>query len=186
MPRTFLFMRHGESTANVKGICAGGDTAYPLTETGRAQAKAAAKLLRRNGITPDHIVHSLQHRAAETAELIGLTLGIESSQISGNASWRERGFGEWEGAPFADIFPHLENWTDPPGGEPLPVLFDRVSAGLEALPNGLTLLVSHGGIWHVLNKLHGVDPAPHIGNAEVFEVVVDGGRMPSILTKPVF
>ncbi len=172
MLRNFLFMRHGESTANVEGICAGGDTRHPLTQTGRAQARQAAAVLQAAGTLPQRIIHSHQIRAAQTAELVRDGLAIAPDQVSGDGNWRERGFGRWEGTPFLDIRHHLEDWIDPPEGEPLPDLFSRVTAGLAALPQGLTLVVSHGGLWHVLNKLHGVSQAPHIGNAEIFSVTV--------------
>ena len=92
---------------------------------------------------------------------------------------------EWEERLFADIYPHLEAWIDPPDGETLPVLFDRITSGLKALPGGLTLIVSHGGIWHILNKQHGISPAPHIDNAEIFEVTLDEDASPSILSERV-
>ncbi len=176
-------MRHGESTANVEGICAGGETVHPLTDAGRAQATEAGKILRLSGMTLDHIVHSRQARAAETAELVGKALAIGPERILGNPDWRERGFGEWEGVPFLDIYPHLEAWIDPPGGESLQALFARVTAALAALPRGLNLIVSHGGLWHVLNKMHGVSQAAHIGNADIFAVTIDGDASPSILTE---
>ncbi len=173
-------MRHGESTANVEAICAGGQTSHPLTPLGRVQARTAAQTLHGLGIKPDRIIHSGQPRALETAQIVGDTLAVMSSCIEGDTNWRERSFGEWEGVPFADVYPHLLAWVDPPGGETLPVLYNRISSALAALEGGTNLVVSHGGLWHVLHHLHGVAKAVHIGNADILAVTINPRTKPSI------
>lgn len=85
-------LRHGESEGNLIPIYQGREPGTSLTETGRAQARAAAEFLRSDDI---RVVYcSPLARTRETANVIAKALGatvIEDERL------REVSFGEYEG-----------------------------------------------------------------------------------------
>ena len=109
-----------------------------LTETGREQARRAARWLQAHGGI-DAIVASPMRRTRETAaaaaEVLGLDVAIDPGFI-------ETSFGDWEGFTFAEI---QERWGDdltawlgstavaPPGGETFDAVDERVSAAHQQL-----------------------------------------------------
>ena len=54
----------------------GDDTERPLSDKGRRQAERVARLLDTAGEAPDLLITSPRARAAETAQIVGLALGI--------------------------------------------------------------------------------------------------------------
>lgn len=76
-----LFLRHGESVhnANRSGEPAPGSDGDRLTERGLEQAHAAGAALREYGIT--RLLSSPLRRAAETAQAVGESLGLEAEEI---------------------------------------------------------------------------------------------------------
>src|SRR5262245_22680135 len=93
---TVILCRHGESQGNVERRF-GGHSASPLTERGRAQARAAGAAIGSAGI--DLIYSSDLARAAETAELIGQAIGVRPETTS---ALRERSVGELTGLTFEE------------------------------------------------------------------------------------
>ena len=63
-----LFIRHGESEANLRGVFAGGDDDTPLTDIGRGQAIKAGRSI--FGEKIDAIISSPLSRTKETAQLV--------------------------------------------------------------------------------------------------------------------
>ena len=117
--RPFIFMRHGESEANVADTLAGSlDVA--LTALGHQQAKAAAALLVDSGISA--IYSSTLTRARDTAEYVAVALKLPVSQI---AELGERNWGAMEGQPRA----HLNREQTPAGGESPQQFAERVLRG---------------------------------------------------------
>jgi probable phosphoglycerate mutase len=146
-----VLLRHGETALSVERRFAGrGD--IPLTETGLAQAAAAATwLAARGGI--DVIVTSPLQRARQTAQAVATATG---APLEVEDDLAETDFGKWEGMTFAEVqarWPEeLSAWlasTDvaPPGGESFAAVTRRVVAALNRLlaaHEGKTLvLVSH-------------------------------------------
>lgn len=77
-----LLIRHGQSLGNIEGRIQ--DAADPLTDLGRAQARAlAAALAARGDIT--HLYASPLARARETAEIIGAATGVTPAPVAGLA-----------------------------------------------------------------------------------------------------
>jgi probable phosphoglycerate mutase len=158
----FLFVRHGQTEYNVRGILAGSSD-VALTATGVAEAAAAAELLA--GQPLRHICSSPLKRARETARLIA---GPHRLAVTIIEDLRERDWGEWEGRAFpADLgHPH------PPGGEEMGLYLARVAGALEHFfalgGDGPALIVAHGGIFHALCRLLEVSGAAPgvIGNAQ--------------------
>ncbi len=150
-PTSTVLLRHGETALSVERRFAGrGD--IPLTETGLAQAAAAATwLAARGGI--DVIVTSPLQRARQTAQAVATATG---APLEVEDDLAETDFGKWEGMTFAEVqarWPEeLSGWlasTDvaPPGGESFAAVTRRVVAALNRLlaaHEGKTLvLVSH-------------------------------------------
>ena len=65
--RSLLFMRHGETLANIKFIASGGDRNPELTESGIAQAELAVVKLRRHSLIPHMIITPPTKRTMATA-----------------------------------------------------------------------------------------------------------------------
>ena len=95
MPVTKLYLiRHGQSDGNAEGRF-GGHGPTPLSELGRKQAEATAKLLKKEGVNA--IYSSDLHRALQTAEPLSELTGIPVIQTS---AFRERNVGVLEGLTF--------------------------------------------------------------------------------------
>ena len=141
-----LLVRHGEATANVRGVLLG-RTDVPLTERGRAQAEA----LRPYVASAASVVTSPLARAVATAEALGLPVPLEL-----DARWIELDYGEHEGAAPGDLPEDLwRRWQAdaayrPAGGESLEDVGTRVRSACEELfaPTGAArqgdvVVVSH-------------------------------------------
>jgi broad specificity phosphatase PhoE len=125
----------------------------PLNERGRAQATAAAERLA--ALEPSLVISSDLSRAWDTAAELGRLTGLP---VEREPRLRERGFGLWETLRLDEIkvrFPESHaRWAagdSAPGDglEPLTDLGKRVSEVIrqayERNPDGLTVLVTHGG-----------------------------------------
>lgn len=124
-------IRHGETDWN-RDRRIQGATDIPLNDNGRAQARAAAALLRGRldlGL-PVSIVSSDLARARETAEIIATELGIAASRAY--RGLRERSYGEAEGVGIEEFRERWGDWytAEVPGAEPWPDLRSRGIAAL--------------------------------------------------------
>jgi probable phosphoglycerate mutase len=161
----FLFLRHGQSTANRDRVIAG-STDAELTEQGEAQAQEAAAALAGSGIR--RIVASPQRRALRTAEIVAGALGLPVATDPGLV---ERHWGAWEGRLVAD---RPDYFMVPEGGESWEVFRDRawvacqsiLAAGPAPLAGPAALLiVAHAGIMRVLRDRLGLGfEARGVGN----------------------
>jgi probable phosphoglycerate mutase len=162
-----LLVRHGETEWSLSGR----HTSYtdlPLTERGRAAARALAPLLAPH--RPAAVFASPLRRARETAELAGLT----SPQI--DPDLHEWDYGGYEGITTAEIQRSRPDWflfTDgvvpgPPGhpGESpdeVGARVDRVLARARtalAEADGSVVLVAHGHVLRVLTaRFLGLPPS---------------------------
>ena len=151
-PTTFYFVRHGESEANATRRFAGRSDS-PLTERGRAQARAVAETLA--GTTFDRVVATPLHRSLDTAQVIAerlrLPVEIEPDLV-------EIDVGDKTGAAW-DETRALPNWRDDgfvawPNGETLEQVLARSLRALRRLareiPGGRVLVVGHGGVTRIL------------------------------------
>src|SRR3954469_6549020 len=165
--------RHGETAWNRAGRWQG-QTDIPLSDAGRAQARALGAALAGRGIVAVH-ASDLQ-RATETADIVARTLGIAAFNV--DPRLRERGFGCFEGLSGEECAErHPEAWAryladrraTPPGGEPQPEVAARVVAALTEIARGgrgegkreAALVVSHGGtIRTFIHEVTGESPPP--------------------------
>ena len=152
-PTRLIFLRHGETpaTAEKKFSGSGGDDPS-LSETGQAQAVAAAEYLARQGGI-DAIVTSPMRRAQQTAAVVAAKLGLDAVVDKG---WVECSFGDWDGHTFAEI---QQKWPDalnawlgstsvaPPGGESFDACARRARSARDGLlaryPGKTVLVVTH-------------------------------------------
>lgn len=150
-----ILIRHGETDWN-RDRRIQGATDIPLNENGRAQARAAAALLRDRldlGL-PVSIVSSDLARARETAEIIATELGIAAPRTY--RGLRERSYGEAEGIGIEEFRERWGDWysAEVAGAEPWPDLRARGIAALgravrdhrrATAPSAASLIVvSHG------------------------------------------
>jgi ribonuclease H / adenosylcobalamin/alpha-ribazole phosphatase len=149
-PTTTLLLRHGQTPLSVaKRFSGTGDP--ELTDTGRAQAAAAAARLAARGA--DAVVCSPLSRARQTAALVAGALGVDVAVEEG---LRETDFGKWEGYTFAEVrakWPaELDAWladtaVAPPYGESFDATARRVRQArdrvLAAYGGRTVVVVSH-------------------------------------------
>ncbi|MCK0090837.1 bifunctional RNase H/acid phosphatase [Rhodococcus sp. F64268] len=150
-PTRMLLLRHGQTPLSVERRYSGRGNPE-LTELGRGQASAAARMLAGRGDI-SAVVSSPLGRARETAAAAAAALNLPVTVHDGLI---ETDFGEWEGLTFAeaaerDVDVH-EKWLSdtsvrPPGGESFDDVRIRI-AGVRAdltaeHPGSTVLVVSH-------------------------------------------
>ena len=162
----FVFLRHGESLGNAQARWQG-QSDYPLTEKGRAQANALAERWKSENMMFDQVFASPLGRAKETAEIIAskLDLKVELDDI-----WLERAIGEMEGLTADEVRqkprPPYSTPYDSIGGDGEGdwALYLRAGQALHSLlkrPAGSYLIVSHGGMLNqLMHAVAGI--APHV------------------------
>ena len=164
-----LLVRHGQSTANAKGIWQG-QMEFPLSERGKVQASLAGRSL--FGEPFEGLYSSPLSRAFETAEIIRVRAGFTGEVIPFDGLSERRG-GILEGHTWAEqeqqnpelakkflAIPEEERWelvgaeTD----EEVIARFEEALSSIRALhPDGSRIVVvSHGGVMRAfLMKLFG-------------------------------
>ncbi len=164
-------LRHGETEWNRAGRLQGhGDS--PLTERGRAQARAMGRALREvvEDIEDFTLVSSPLGRTLETAHCVAEAIGRDPAAIVLEPRLKEHGFGAWEGEIYQEVaarFPaqwrarEADRWNyRVPGGESGALLAARVGAWLREQEECTRLIVvSHGFAGRVLRGLY-VGAAP--------------------------
>jgi len=182
--------RHGETEWNRVGRWQG-RTDVPLSDVGRAQARALADHLRGRGIAEIHA--SDLSRAHETAHIVATVLGI--TRLTSDPRLRERGFGIFEGLTREECAErHPDVWqryladrrSTPPDAEPQADVVARIVGAMTAIaeaahPAGPILVVSHGGaIRSFVHHITGTTPPP-LNNAALFRVTFEAGRFVSVV-----
>ncbi|MFD5564887.1 histidine phosphatase family protein [Kitasatospora griseola] len=135
MPARIVLVRHGETAWSVTGQHTG-RTDIPLTDDGRAMARALGERLRRapwHGLPTAAVYTSPLSRARETAELAGF-----GDRAVDRPELLEWDYGQYEGRTGADIRatdrPGWLIWRDGvPGGEKLSEVAARVDSFLAEL-----------------------------------------------------
>lgn len=119
------------------------------TDVPSSAAGIAACVARAQGLRVDRIVTSDLCRAQAAGAAIAQASG---NGVTADPRWRELDFGAWDGLAPAEIDGEALGrfWADPdrhapPGGERWSVLVARVGAACDALPDGATLVLTHGG-----------------------------------------
>lgn len=132
----FDFIRHGESTAQLRPDLIGGRTAdASLTALGQAQAMALGIRLKHENIHYDLIYSSPFTRAYQTAFQICVCLGFDFGRLFMMPELIEISRGLWEGQPrealFTPVYDAQASWFIPPEGESQKTAQRRISGWLE-------------------------------------------------------
>jgi phosphoserine phosphatase len=131
----------------------------PLSESGQAQAAAAARALATHAVAA--VYASPLERARMSAETIARAHRLD---VRIEPAFREMRFGEWEGLTREEVtarFPRaFATWRESPerltehGGETLDLVVQRVNAALDVLqhahPGETIILVTHGVVIRLL------------------------------------
>ena len=151
---TVYLARHGETVWNAEDRYQG-RLDSPLTDTGRAQAEAAALTMRGRGI--ERLLCSPLGRARDTARVVENALGLRAEI---DADLAESDIGRWEGLTRDEVesaYPgELARREEdrlryrPPGGESLVDMLVRARAVAGRLDGRTTLIVGHSAINRVL------------------------------------
>jgi probable phosphoglycerate mutase len=154
---TIYLVRHGENTANLTKEFSHRSIDYSLTPKGVLQAQQTAEFFKDKQI--DAIYCSPLKRAAETAQIIGLAIGVEPVAME---EFREVNVGALEALGGS-----AENWATHdsivrawfegqpdlmfPEGENYHMLLERMRSGVEQILRGQedkrAIIVGHGGIF---------------------------------------
>ncbi|GBR50659.1 phosphoglycerate mutase [Neokomagataea thailandica NBRC 106555] len=172
-PRTFWYLRHGQTDWNVKAL-AQGHTDIPLNANGLEQAVQAGDFLATlfdNGQKPfDHIVASPLSRALTTAQYAqkaiferhGITIPLNT-----DVGFKEVCFGILEGKEMGNWYePWIYEGYKPEGAEGFSELTERsITATNRAFNGGTPLIVAHGALYRGLRAGMGLDINVRIPNA---------------------
>jgi probable phosphoglycerate mutase len=190
MPSRLLLVRHGQSEWNAVGRWQG-QADPPLTDLGRAQARAAANALG----SIDAVFSSDLQRADETAQIIAEALCV--GPVISDPGLRERDAGEWSGLTRDEIHERYPGYLPddrhrtfapgvdadlqrPPGWETDAELLRRVLEAIQrvhlVVGDGDALIVTHGGVIYVLEG-HLGDSFARLANGAGRWLVVDGTRL---------
>lgn len=176
--KRILYIRHGESTANIAGMA--GVSSALLTDKGKEQAKATARHLRSENVIT--IACSPFVRARQTAEIIAGELGVPVYEIVTIDELQERYLGEFEGTTGRPPEFFL-NADDENGIESRSSMIDRAAIALAKLKaitkerGGTTVAIAHGQIGYYLTQVargymrfEEFDPPAELSNAEFVEI----------------
>jgi broad specificity phosphatase PhoE len=180
-----LVLRHGQSEWNsIRRWQGTADS--PLTELGRQQAGATARLLAALRLQFPAIWTSDLRRASETAAIIARTLGLGSPTF--DARLREAHAGEWEGLTPEEIELRWPGWLEahhrPATFEPYSAVVARASDALADiaaracdLAPAAALVVAHSGVVRsLIRHLGGTDTRiPNLGGVWFTASVTDSG-----------
>ena len=150
---SLLLLRHGQITANRKGLWHG-STNSPLTWRGRRQAKKTAEHIARHHDQLAAIYTSPLDRCLQTARAVQRQLGVEPVPMDNLVEYE---LGEWEGLAF-DFLAQQHDFYErtradlnfsPPGGESLQAVSDRIVSALRSIhdrhdDDEQVLIVGHG------------------------------------------
>lgn len=181
--RVLYVARHGETAWNLEGRWQG-HTDVPLNATGSEQARALAARLR--AVPLAGVVSSDLSRAAETARIVVVELGLELAYM--DAALRERSFGVFEGLTRDEcerLYPAewrawVEERHSPAGAETQPDLSKRMLSALGraaervAHPGAAVLVVTHGGAMRAAILAATGETPPPIANGAVWRMTWDG------------
>ena len=174
--RGFLFIRHGQTTANRDAVRSGGESEVHLTAHGRAQVGDAAVEISAMTPAPGLIVVSDLVRTRETAEILDAHLKLETRV---DTALNERLLGEWNGRPNKENQHLLVAGKTPPGGESSADFETRVLTafrGLTPLYGRWPVIVSSCGIARVLMEYAGHKGAGRLPNGVILCVTLADGN----------
>lgn len=167
-----LVVRHGQSVWNREGRWQG-DADPPLTDHGRAQARAAARVIG----SADRVWASDLQRAAETAAIIASEVGAPPPNL--HPGLREGSIGPWQGLTIEEIdrsWPgYRADGRRPTGAEDPDLVERRVVSALHHIVNesaGRVVVVTHAGALYAVRRSLGLSFLRY-GNLSGFRATID-------------
>ena len=158
--KSFFFIRHGQTDANVQERMCGGDWDIDLNQFGKQQAQKlsnllfdAAKILFNNNSISSlnfEIFMSPMLRAKQTAQILNTTTNWPMFIEEGLREWL---VGDWEFKSLQKLPDPFETDLDPPNGETRIVFRQRIKKTIEKIllkTIGTPIIVSHGCVAHEL------------------------------------
>lgn len=141
----FIFVRHGQTDANLQGLMCGGAWDLHLNENGQRQASLASQTLQKKIAPLVRIYASPMARAQATAKEISKRNPCPIISIDGLREWK---IGEWERQPFESVKEQFLGSGDPESGESRKEFKQRVLDALAEcnLTDEPCAIVSHGGV----------------------------------------
>lgn len=154
--KPFYMIRHGESEANAAQLTSGGGLDVPLTQKGEKQAHTLSPYLQQLEITPSQIFASPMKRAHKTAQLINQHMDLSMTVVT---TLHETLFGDWEGEPWEDVIPRLDNGEAPPNGEDNEVFTARIQNTITKIlhksdRDDIPMIVAHGGLFYAMGIMY--------------------------------
>lgn len=189
---TLTLVRHGQTDWNRDGLIQGA-TDIALNETGRVQARDAARALQAQltGERPIVVVSSDLSRARETAQIIADVFAVDAPRAY--PLLRERSYGEGEGVSVDEIRRRYGSWdnADIPGAEPWPAVRRRAIRALRTIVRDVRhvtapvdtsiIAVSHGAlIRELIRHATGGDlprPGERLANGSTYTVLLERERI---------
>ena len=185
-----LFVRHGQSVANLER-CFAGQINPALTELGRRQAECTAEFIAKT-YSVDAVYSSDLQRAYYTGLAVGEKLGLP---VTADKGLREILAGSWEGRGFdelaAENSPAYQQWFQDignakcPKGETVAELADRIFQTVRRIaeenPGKTVVLATHATPirtveWTASGKdLSYMQQIPWVTNASVSEFIYENG-----------
>ncbi len=156
-----IFVRHGESQANIEKVFSNTGFKHGLTDRGRRQVHSLAKRLKNLYLEFDKIYASPLKRAVQSAEILSTYFGIipeiDSRLIEFSVGELEDKTDSTSWSQFMDLwvewFDHNNMDASLPQGESLSQIITRIEDFLKNLrmsyedfPKGRNIVVTHGGV----------------------------------------
>jgi probable phosphoglycerate mutase len=149
---TVILIRHGEGEHMVSDLT-GGWSQVPLTDNGRAQARAVASRLKRDleGIDFAFYCSDIK-RAHQTAEIIGQKIGVKPIPSQGLREFNNGVAADRTKMEVAHLYSPpadpIMDWQPYPEAETWRLFYRRIKVamdGINVVEDRPTLIVSHGG-----------------------------------------
>ena len=147
--KKLYFARHGLTVMNVEGKWSG-TSETPLTDEGRAQAKAAGQSAK--DLQIDYIACSPLGRAKETAKIIAKEIGYPLKDIHINPMLIERHFGDMEGQTWGPDM-NADGFSDAETAETILKRAEFALQWLHSIDADHILVVSHGSFGRALRYI---------------------------------
>jgi len=167
--KTFYFVRHGITKANLQKLWCGGDWDIELHPDGESQAKGLADRLLVIEPQFDRIYSSPMVRAQQTMKFINAKANKPTAILEDLREWR---IGKLEQTPWTEplLSKAVNDWQTPDGGETVSAFRERIKSALTFCLNSSErpLLVSHGAVCRILLDLLNI-PERHISNCTLYK-----------------
>lgn len=173
-----LFIRHGESEANIEWVFAGQKNNSPLTEKGKQQAIEIGKQIKNQNIIIHHIISSPLLRTQQTAELIAEEIWFTHSKIIIDERITEYDMGDLTSTPIIKV--SSQALLSAKNAEPIKHFTSRIISFLKSIYKDWEnyLIISHAGVGRLIEtmKQH-IKPElfydlPAYKNGEIIELPV--------------